>query len=116
MAFLFVGGDTSPATTRYRTKIYRRSDGPGWSVGATDRIRDGGEMRVVAATGLEFFPHSVAQQIAAFIERNGPPPRMRFVPIPKPTCICGWPPGRHAPNCTFSMSENSDGKETVCGR
>ena len=106
MAFLFVGGDVTPAATRYRTKVYSRMDEPGWSVGVTDRIRDGKEMRVVGAAGIEFFSYPVARRIAALIEQNGPPPRMRFVPIPKPTCICGWPPGKHAANCTVSMPEN----------
>ena len=56
--------------------------------------------QVMATGGQTTFPPNIARRIHDLIRTEGaPPPAMRFKPIPKPTCICLYPPGTHAPNC-----------------
>ena len=75
-------------------------DGPRRGVHATSRIPwEYEQLHVVAVCGLTSFEPKVASRIAQLLNEGEMPPRMRLEPIPKPTCICGWAPGEHAPNC-----------------
>ena len=87
------------APGRYRPRLVHGPGGKRMGVHVTNR-GTGETFHVVAVCGITSFPPDVAGRICDRFQHEGwPPPRMRLLPLPKPTCICGWPPGEHAPNC-----------------
>ena len=86
---------------RWRPRLVHDEGGRRMGVHVTETVGVAYEtLHVVAVCGLTSFPPQVAGRIAELLRNSDLPPRMRLLPLPKPTCVCGWPPGEHAPNCS----------------
>ena len=97
------GYDYTRVPSKWAPKIVY-PDGGGSSLGvhASDTSPWTTDLRgyqIVAVCGISAFPPAVAKRICQLLQDGRIPPAMRLVPIPAPTCICGFPPGDHAPNC-----------------